>query len=110
LTLNVNLQFEPVEQNIQYEFEEKNNQDINSKIDDIEKEEYLEIKCELISLMNNARHILNMNDNNPNALNWIKNVKSNWNGIRKMVEEVENYQNKRTFQATWNRSNNTFWL
>jgi len=37
------------------------------RIDGIEKEEYLEIKCEL---------------------------------IQKMIEEVENYHNKRTFQAT----------
>jgi len=44
--------------------EKENNQDINLRIDDIEKEEYLEIKCELISLM---RHILKMNDNQ-NAL------------------------------------------
>jgi hypothetical protein len=113
LALNNNLQqdfFEPVAQNSPYEFEERNKQDINLRMDDIEKEEYLEIKCELIALMDNARHILNMNDDNPNALNWIKNVKSNWNGIQKMVEEVKIYQNKRTFQATWNRSNNTFWL
>ena len=27
-----------------------------------------------------------------------------------MVEEVEHYHNKGTFQATWNRTNNTFWL
>ena len=45
---------------------------INLRTDDIEKEEYLEIKCELISLMNHARHILDMNDNNSNALKWIK--------------------------------------
>ena len=38
-------------------------------------------------------HILDMNDNNPNALKWIKNVKSNWNVIQKMVKEI-NYQNK----------------
>ena len=48
--------------------------------------------------MDRARHILDMNDNNPNALKWIKNVKSNWNGIQKMVEEIKNYQNKKTFQ------------
>ncbi|CAB5198281.1 unnamed protein product [Rhizophagus irregularis] len=50
LALNINLQqdfFEPVEQNIQYEFEERNNKNINLRIDDIEKEEYLEIKCEI---------------------------------------------------------------
>jgi hypothetical protein len=54
LALNINLQqdfFEPVEQNIQYEFEEKNNKNINLRIDDIEKEEYLEIKCELNSII-----------------------------------------------------------
>jgi len=96
------------DQNIQYEIEETNN-DINLRTDVAEKEEYLEIKCELISLMDNAKHILNMNDDNPNALKWIKNVKSNWNGIQKMVKEAENYHN-RTFQATWNRTNNTFWL
>ena len=71
LALNINSQqdlLEPVEQNVQYEFEERNNQDIiNLRTDDIEKEEYLEIKCELISLMNHARHILDMNDNNPNG-------------------------------------------
>ena len=97
------------DQNIQYEIEETNN-DINLRTDIAEKEEYLEIKCELISLMDNAKHILNMNDDNPNALKWIKNVKSNWNGIEKMVKEAENYHNRRTFQATWNRTNNTFWL
>ena len=70
----------------------------------------LEIKCELISLMDHARHILDMNDNNPNALKWIKNVKSNWNRIQKIVEEIKNYQNKKTFQATWNKLNITFWL
>ena len=78
---------------MQYEFEERNNQDIIN----------LEIKCELISLMDRARHILDMNYN-------IKNVKSNWNGIQKMVEEIKNYQNKKTLQATWNRSNIIFWL
>jgi hypothetical protein len=103
--------FEPIVQNAQYEFEEINHQNINLRIDtDAEKEEYLEIKCELILLMDSAKHILNMNDDNPNALKWIKNVKSNWNGIQKMVGEVENYHNKRTFQETWNRTNNTFWL
>ena len=51
-----------------------------------------------------------MNDDNPNALKWIKNVKSNWNRIRKMVKEAENHHNRRAFQATWNRTNNTFWL
>jgi hypothetical protein len=56
------------------------------KIEDIEKEEYLEIKCELILLMINVKHILNKNDNNPNALNRTKNIKSNWNRTRKMVE------------------------
>ena len=60
--------------------------------------------------MDNAKHILNMNDDNPNALKWIKNVKSNWNRIRKMVKEAENHHNRRAFQATWNRTNNTFWL
>ena len=75
----------------------KDNQD-NLRTDDIEKEEYLETKGELILLINHARHILNMNDNNPNALKWIKNVKQNWNGIQKMVGEIENYYNKRTFQ------------
>jgi len=93
------------DQNIQYEIEETNN-DINLRTDVAEKEEYLEIKCELISLMDNAKHILNMNDDNPNALKWIKNVKSNWNGIQKMVK-AKNYHNRRTFKATWNR---TFWL
>ena len=39
-----------------------------------------------------------------------KKCKTNWNGIQKMVEKVEHYQNKKTFQETWNRSNNTFWL
>ena len=97
------------DQNIQYEIEETNN-DINLRKDVAEKEEYLEIKCELISLMDNAKHILNMNDDNPNALKWIKNVKSNWNGIQKMVKEAKNYHNRRTFKATWNRTNNTFWL
>lgn len=33
----------------------------------------------------------------------IKSVKSNWNGIKKMVNEVEYYHNKTIFQATWNR-------
>ena len=37
-------------------------------------------------------------------------IKSNWNGIQKMVGEIENHYNKRTFQETWNRTNNTFWL
>ena len=97
------------DQNIQYEIEGTNN-DINLRKDVAEKEEYLEIKCELISLMDNAKHILNMNDDNPNALKWIKNVKSNWNGIQKMVKEAGNYHNRRTLQATWNRTNNTFWL
>ena len=64
------------DQNIQYEIEETNN-DINLRTDVAEKEEYLGTKCELISLMDNAKHILNMNDDNPNALKWIKNVKSN---------------------------------
>ena len=64
--------FEPVEQNTQYEFEGTVNQDINFRIDNAEKEEYLEIKCKVISLMDNARHILNMNDDNSNALEWIK--------------------------------------
>ena len=81
LLMNVNLQQEFLEPVEEYEFEERNNQDtINLRTDDIEKEEYLEIKCELISLMDHARHILNMNDNNPNALKWIKNVKQIWNG------------------------------
>ena len=72
------------DQNIQYEIEETNNyKDIDLRTDVAEKEEYLEIKCELISLMDNAKHILNMNDDNPNALKWIKNVKSNWNRIQK---------------------------
>ena len=61
------------DQNIQFEIEETNN-DINLRTDVAEKEEYLEIKCELISLMDNAKYILNMNDDNPNALKWIKNV------------------------------------
>ena len=51
-----------------------------------------------------------MNDDNANALKRIKNVKSNWNGIQKMVGEAENHHNKRTSQATWNKTNNTFWL
>ena len=51
------------DQNIQYEIEETNN-DINLRTDVAEKEEYLEIKCELISLMDNAKHILTMNDDN----------------------------------------------
>ena len=75
------------DQNIQYEIEGINN-DINLRTDVAEKEEYLEIKCELISLMDNAKHILNMNDDNPNALKWIKNVKSNWNEIQKMTEQL----------------------
>ena len=67
MALNVNLQKEFLEPVEEYEFEERNNQDtINLWTDDIEKEEYLEIKCELILLMDHARHILNMNDNNPN--------------------------------------------
>ena len=114
MALNINSQqdlLEPIKQNTHYEFEEQNNYDIiNLRVGDIEKEEYLEIKSELVLLMDSARHILDMNDNNPNALKWIKNVKSNWNEIQKMVEEVEHYHNKRTFQATWNRTNNTFWL
>ena len=35
-----------------------------------------------------------MNDDNPNTLKWIKNVKSNWNKIQKMVKEAENYQSQ----------------
>ena len=93
------------DQNIQYEIEETNN-DINLRTDVAEKEEYLEIKYELILLIDNAKHILMI----PNALKWIKNVKSNWNGIQKMVKEAGNYHNRRTLQATWNRTNNTFWL
>jgi hypothetical protein len=37
---------------------------------------------------------------NDNTLKWIKNVKSNWNEIQKIVKKVENYQNKKTFQIT----------
>ena len=56
MALNVNLQQEFLEPVEEYELEERNNQDtINLRTDDIEKEEYLKIKCELISLMDHAR-------------------------------------------------------
>ena len=55
---------------MQYEFEERNNQDIIN----------LEIKRELISLMDHARHILDMNYN-------IKNVKSTGTEFKKWLKK-----------------------
>jgi hypothetical protein len=47
--------------------------------------------------MNNVRHILNMDDDNPNSLNWIIGYKYKF----QLKQNSENgCQNKRTFQAT----------
>ena len=78
----------------------KENYHINPNIMNEPAEEDMGLFDNLIDTTKNAFALLEEQKSAGN-IKWCKNVKKSFNGIIKLVKEVESYQRKRTMSLTW---------
>ncbi|CAG8831549.1 15829_t:CDS:1, partial [Racocetra persica] len=75
-----------------------------------EEEDYDRVYDELISTTTKALNILK-EQKTFNNIQWIKSIKKNFNSVNKMVDEIEQYQQKRMMPLTWKEhTHNTRYL
>lgn len=84
-------------------------QDDTTKDNEMSNIEY-KVK-ELYSLMDRAKIIIDKHTQMPNAKQWINSIDKNFNSLRKMIDDCEQFDRKQKIPNTWEGCNrNTFWI